>query len=109
MGRERYGDSMKAKRIYISGPISGRPVADAVEKFDEVADAIKETGNIPVNPVDMAGWRLDWKTYMQLAQVILFSGQIDRIYMLAGWDKSHGACLERYYARLAGIPVSYQR
>ena len=100
---------MKTKRIYISGPISGRPIADAVEKFDEVADSIKETGNIPVNPADTAGWRLDWKTYIQLAQVILFSGQIDMIYMLDGWQDSHGAVLERYYAKLAGIPVSYQR
>ena len=102
--------SMKAKpkRIYISGQISGRSLADAVSQFNDAADAIREADNVPVNPIDMAFWRLSWKAYIQIAQTILFSWEIDQVYMLAGWDKSRGARLERYYARIAGIPVAYQ-
>lgn len=100
---------MKQKKIYISGPISGRPIAEAMSKFDDVAESIMETGNIPVNPMDMSGWALSWKTYIQIAQMILFSGEIDMVYMLDGWEESHGACMERHYAKIAGILVSYQK
>lgn len=93
-------------KIYISGPITGKP--DAKNNFDRVADVIRIAGHTPINPVDVSGWELDWLTCLQIAFAVLSSGQIGAVYMLRGWQGSHGACLERYWSRLNGVPIIYQ-
>lgn len=95
-------------RIYISGPISGKDPEETREAFGRVADLIRETGNVPVNPREINGWALSWGAYMQIGFDVIRSGEIDLVYMLRGWEESHGACLERYFAMLQGIPVTYQ-
>lgn len=95
-------------RIYISGPISGKDPEETRARFGHVAEMIREAGHVPVNPMDVYGWGLSWKTCIQMDFDVIQSGDIDGMYMLRGWDESHGACLERYFARLNGIPVHYQ-
>lgn len=94
--------------VYISGPISGQPRDEVSDKFNRVAQVVTRAGGRPINPTDIAGWGLPWATYMQIAFNVLASGSVDRVYMLKGWRESHGACLERYYARRFGIPIMYQ-
>lgn len=95
-------------RIYISGPISGKDPEETRARFGHVADLIRNAGHVPVNPMDVNDWGLSWKTYIQMDFDVIQSGDIGGMYMLRGWDESHGACLERYFAMLNGIPVHYQ-
>ena len=95
-------------KVYISGPISGHPIFETIEKFGRASDAIYDRGDTPVNPAAMSPWNLPWKTYILIANVILSSGDIDKIYMLRGWRESDGAQLEYFYAKLNGIPVEYE-
>ena len=95
-------------RIYISGPISGKDKRRTLDRFRNAADVIAAAGHTPVSPTQISGWGLSWSTYMQIAFDVLKSGDIDAVYMLSGWQDSHGACLERYTARVSGMPVFYQ-
>jgi len=95
-------------RIYISGPVSGKDPEETRARFARVAEAIGKAGHTAVNPMDVFGWGLSWGTYIQMDFDIIGSGDIDGMYMLRGWDESHGACLERYFAMLNGVPVHYQ-
>ena len=95
-------------RIYISGSISGRAPEEYRAAFNEAAGIIRRAGHEAVNPVDVSGWGLTWGTYMQIAADVINSGEVDAVYMLEGWEASFGACLERYFAVVKGIPVWYQ-
>lgn len=95
-------------RIYISGPISGQDRIRTVDRFNNTARIIEEAGHRAINPINIAGWGLEWSTYMQIAFDVLKSGDVDVVYMLSGWQESNGASLERYMAIIKGIPVAYQ-
>lgn len=95
-------------KIYISGPIGGQNITRTIDRFENVARELKMEGHSVVVPTDVSHWRLSWSTYIQMAFDILKSGDIDQVYMLSGWQESKGATLERYMARVMGIPVTYQ-
>lgn len=95
-------------RVYISGPISGELPNKSFWAFYNARQKLDRLGCDVVNPRMISHWGLSWQTYMQIAFDILNSGEIDAVYMLDGWEKSRGATLERYMARLAGIPVAYE-
>lgn len=95
------------RKIYISGPISGKPIEETKKRFAAAAKKVREYGYTPISPMDMAGWGLTWRVYMQIAFDILASGEIDEIWMLPDWEESNGATMERYMARLNGLKVAY--
>lgn len=95
-------------RVYISGGITGKEWLQAWSRFRKAQERLEGKDIRVINPMDIADWGLSWPTYMQIAFTILTSGQVDGIYMLKGWYDSHGACLERYYARMSGVPVYYE-
>ena len=99
---------MACMRIYISGPISGQDRIRTVDRFNNTARIIEEAGHRAIIPINIAGWGLEWSTYMQIAFDVLQSGEVDMVYMLSGWEESTGASLERYMAIIKGIPVEYQ-
>lgn len=110
---------MTKKTVYLSGPISGLDPITARNNFTNaklrlIADAAKKSPRVDeqvsvVNPMDMAGWGFSWDNYMDIAELILRrSGEIDAIYMMAGWQESKGAVREHTWARLDGIEIIYE-
>lgn len=95
-------------RIYISGPITGKDPMVVLENFGAVALAIAGAGHYPINPSSMINFGLSWETYMKISSDILRSGEVDRMVMLEGWEKSKGAVIEWRFAKSAGIPIGYQ-
>ena len=94
-------------KIYISGPISGRPEKEVQARFGQVAQNVINAGHEPINPANISHWKLTWETYMQIAGEILKSGEIGAICMMDGWTNSKGALLEWVMARAMRIPVIY--
>lgn len=95
-------------KIYISGPITGIDEYESLRAFNDAADKLARAGLTPVNPRRISGWGLTWETYMQIAQTILYSGEIDAVLMLKGWEKSKGATIEKTWAEANGIQIIYQ-
>lgn len=92
------------KRVYISGPISGRDIAEQKEAFKAVERELAEMGLHPVNPFenglpDEASWE------EQMRKDLTDLMQCDYIYMMRGWEMSRGATLEHLAATMVGIKV----
>ena len=96
-------------RIYLAGPMRGIPDWN-YPAFQQAATVLRELGHTVVSPheadevvggpeaasQDMpATMRRDLDLVLQQEAVVL----------LAGWSRSHGACLERHAADVVGIPV----
>lgn len=96
-------------KVYISGPISGRPDGNQ-SAFYTAATRIIEEGNIPVNPHDVT-YLLPpgstWLEYMKADIPALCAS--DEIFMLRGWWRSRGARLEWVIARGMGMKRRYER
>lgn len=94
-------------KVYISGPITGIPEYESLVAFGEVEDRLARAGFTPINPRRTSSWGLTWETYMQIAQTILCSGEVDAMVLLKGWEKSKGACIEKIWADANGIQIVY--
>lgn len=95
-------------RVYISGPITGRPDGNQAA-FYAAATRIIEEGAIPVNPHDVC-YLLPpgstWTEYMKKNIPALCAS--DEIYMLRGWWRSRGARLEWLIAWGLGYRIRYE-
>ena len=83
-------------RIYISGPITNTP--DYISNFSVVEQKLKsEYPNAEIiNPTVLDKLPLEYDEYMKLDLMLL--DMCDAIYMMNGWEKSKGACIEFGYA-----------
>ena len=88
-------------RIYISGPMTGRP--DYEERFAEAASAIKADGHTYFNPALVARVVPDLTYEGYMAIDLEWLRFCDAICMLPGWTKSRGARLERAHAMKNGL------
>ena len=83
-------------RIYISGPITNVP--DYKEKFARAEEKLKK--EYPeakvINPTVLDVMPLTYDEFMDVDLLLL--DMCGAIYMLAGWEKSRGACIEYGYA-----------
>jgi len=96
------------KRVYISGPITGRPNGNQ-EAFYAAAEHLLSLGHVPVNPHDVcyllpAG--STWVDYMK--ECIIALCRCQEIYMLRDWWRSRGARVEWFLARVLGLRVNYE-
>lgn len=92
-------------RVYISGPISDVSAYDSMVAFNEIENKLVAAGCTPINPRSISHWGLSWETYMQIAHAILYSGEIDVVVLLKGWEQSRGACIEKIWAKAKGIQI----
>jgi hypothetical protein len=112
--------------LYIAGPMTGYPGFNAAA-FDAMADTLRAAGYDVVSPVEMDGpeWRrvaaqspdgdadkveaelgLTWPDFLARDVQLLAGGKVTGVVVLPGWDKSRGARLETFVARmLQGLPI----
>ncbi|WP_050872407.1 DUF4406 domain-containing protein [Comamonas testosteroni] len=92
-----------AKRVYLSGPMSGLPELN-YPTFNDKATELRARGwhveNPAENPPPPCG---SWRGYMRMALWQLVS--CEAIYLLPGWENSKGARLEYSIAQSLGLEV----
>lgn len=95
-------------KIYISGPITG--TSDYMERFEKAHKYLESLGFSVVNPA-LVNSNLpndtSYKQYMDMSFLML--SMCDHIYMLRGFEKSTGACMELNKARELGLKVLYDQ
>jgi hypothetical protein len=80
-------------KVYISGPISGRPLEEAKREFAEAAERLRGLGHEPVNPFDSGlPAEAPWTRHMAADLAMLLD--CEGIYMLPLWTRSRGARIE---------------
>lgn len=97
------------KKIYISGPISGRPNGNR-DLFDRAAISICKDYNYPINPHTIGAYLpagSSWLAYMRVCIAAL--AEADAVLMLPGWLRSRGARLEWFIAWRMGLKITYWR
>lgn len=94
-------------KIYISGKITGLPVAEARQMFKEAEDFLKKLGHTVYNPMHMQqDPTRSWESYM--IECLEELPKCDCIWMLENWPTSRGARLEHAEAMRKGIDIYYQ-
>lgn len=89
-------------KVYISGPMTGRSRLN-YEAFLRAAAELWAQGHEPVNPHDLNAPTMEYAEAMRVDLRALLD--CDAIHMLAGWEESRGASLERAVAMTCGIPL----
>ena len=91
------------KRIYISGPITGRD--DYMAKFTAAEDWLKNEYEV-INPAKINSLMPDTFTHEEYMTTSLAMLKCcDMIYMLKGWENSKGAKQELVYAAEHELPI----
>lgn len=95
-----------AKRVYLSGKISGEPRNAVWLKFREAEKAILRQGDTPVNPLNN-GLPVDapWQQHMRADITLLLT--CDEVLALPDAQYSPGATLELYLAERLQIPITH--
>ncbi|MBK5145871.1 DUF4406 domain-containing protein [Budviciaceae bacterium BWR-B9] len=91
-------------KIYIAGPMSGRPNFNRPAFYDAAKD-LTDQGYIVLNPATLPNG-LTEKAYMDIGIAMLLNA--DTIYLLNGWKASAGALAELALAEKIGLVVIYQ-
>ena len=95
---------MTALRVYISGPMTGRPNHNK-PAFYAAAALLAEAGHIPVNPAEITAAMIgaEWTDFMRADIKALCD--CDAIALLPGWEMSQGAQLELHIAHRLGLAI----
>jgi hypothetical protein len=92
---------VKPLTIYIAGPMSGYPESN-YPAFHAAEASLTQAGHKALNPAKLPECA-DWSGYMKLS--IPMVCEADAIWLLPGWEKSKGACLELQIACALGLEV----
>lgn len=103
---------MRRQRIYISGPISDRPLAEACEHFSKAEAELRRHGFRTVNPLKMrmAEWLARHGCYRLclLIELAWMAYTCPVVYMLENWQQSGGARTEKALATALGKRILYE-
>ena len=104
---------MKREKIYISGPISGRPLGVAISHFRLAEAKLQAQGYRTCNPLKMrlCVWLAmhGHKRLCLALQLLWMWWTCSCIYLLTDWHTSDGARLERAAARCLGLTALYEQ
>lgn len=104
----------KVKKIYLSGPITGRNEDQMYLHFSMVRWRLRVAAEKRgmkvhlISPDSIAFWGLEWDSYMQIARTVLKDPTIDAICLMKGWERSAGCIMELMWAREADLPIIYE-
>jgi hypothetical protein len=88
--------------IYIAGPMTG--ISDFnFREFERAAKELRTNGYTVVSPHEIGDSIKSWAENM--AVDIMYLMECDSIYLLNGWRKSKGACIEFEIAKLKGMKI----
>ena len=98
-------------KIYISGKISGLPLEEAQNLFQEAEDHLNESlkAHNPevINPMKIEhNHGQSWEEYMREDIYALL--HCDAIFMMKNWEDSRGARLEYAIAKELNLVISFQ-
>lgn len=95
-----------SKKIYISGPITGR-IRNNVDAFRDAEFKLRQMGLNPLIPHDLFDHidtrDYDWEHYMRGCIKAMMDCEL--VVMLPDWAESKGAVVERKLAEDVKIPV----
>lgn len=95
------------KKIYISGRIDGLPIDEVTAKFAKAEACLKAQGYDVVNPLKNGiPFDISWEYHAAMDILLLIS--CESIYLLADWNFSKGATLEKNIAELTGKTIVYE-
>ena len=104
---------MKRDKIYISGPISSRPLGVAINHFMLAEAKLQAQGYRTCNPLNMrlCVWLAQHGHYRLCLwlQLLWMSATCQCIYLLDGWHTSDGARAERAISRIFGLTALYEQ
>lgn len=93
-------------KIFISGQISGLPLDTAKAAFAEAAEFVRSQGDESVSTFDTGiPDGSSWDQHM-IANLKLLT-QCDKIFMMAGWERSRGSRVEYKFAVERRMPVIF--
>lgn len=111
-------------RLYVAGPMSGYPQFN-FPAFDAAIERLGKRGYIAVPPVDLLDpearriclasmdgklakvGNKEWADFLS-EDVKLIAKDVDGVAVLEGWERSRGARLETFVARLCNKPIVYE-
>jgi hypothetical protein len=94
---------MPSNAIYISGPMRGVPEMN-FPRFNRVAAELRADGHLVLNPAEHPAGLTDAE-YMDIDLALIRA--CDKVFMLPGWSKSKGACVEHAYAEYLNRDIIY--
>lgn len=97
---------MKRSKLFISGPISGRPYKEAVIHFNAYALLVHQFGFDPVNPIRLCCPIWSWWRCMAVCLWHLL--WCDAVLFLRGWDMSRGARIEHKVSKILDKVIMYE-
>lgn len=80
--------------VYIAGPMTSKPGKNR-ERFAAAEEYLKAKGHVVLNPAILPEG-LDEERYLPICLDMIDAA--DALYMLDGWKRSPGACVEKLYA-----------
>lgn len=93
---------MQGKRIYISGPVTGRE-NNNLAAFYEAAAEVARQGGKPVIPHDYVMPGEGWEAAMKVCVAVMM--RCDGLYAMLDWGESRGARIEVALARDIGMTI----
>lgn len=102
------------KKIYLSGPITGRPAEKVEEHFRRTRWMLEleaERAGVPIKvitPTDFDHMGLGWETYMKIDLAIIEDPSVDAICLMKGWEKSKGCRQEMMVAKATGKMIVHE-
>lgn len=92
--------------IYLAGPMTGFPNFNA-ETFAKYAEKYRDQGFEVISPpeLDDGDYSHEYSYYIRRDMKVLLERGVERIYLIPGWHKSRGACLEKHIADILAIPL----
>lgn len=89
-------------KLYLAGPMRGYP-DNNTPAFAAAAAELRAAGHEVWSPHENDPVGATMREYMRRDLPALLNQ--DAIVLLDGWNRSHGACVERHVADVVGLPV----